>query len=77
MTGQRTEIVTGQRTEPVAPLGSATDKGFVVYSPKGEVREKTPSGAPRYGQPPAMGWFLLAVMAVAVVLVLAWLFLVP
>ena len=64
----------GERREAVAPLGGAADKFFAHYSPRGEPHEPVPSGVPKVAQPPAMGWFFLVVMAVAVVLVLVWLF---
>ena len=63
----------GERREAVAPLGGAADKFFALCSPRGVAHEPVPSGAPKITEPPAMGWFFLAVMTVAVVLVFAWL----
>ena len=44
------------------------DRPVTQTFPAEPAREPVPSGAPRVGQPPAMGWFILAILGIGFLL---------
>ena len=58
------------RPPPAGPFAPVMDRPVTQTFPAEPAREPVPSGAPRVGQPPAMGWFILAILGVGFLLLL-------
>lgn len=56
------------RSEPAAPFAPVMDRPVSQTFPAEAAHEPVPSGAPRVGQPPAMGWFILAILGIGFLL---------